>query len=242
MILYVNGDSHSGGCEAVVPECFLEDDWLYYSKNIDPTLLAIWQDEIKCAPPPENINVSYGKIVSDNIGAKLHCHARGAGSNDRIIRTTKEYLKNNNPDIILIGWSTWEREEWWNEDDNTWYQVNASAQDSVPKKWEQRYKEFVINVNWEEKTLDAHEKIWQFHQYLNEKRITHLFFNSHSSFHSIKNQCDWGNNYIRPYDHWSYCSFLTDECNLPRPANNHFGPDGHAKWAEYIMPYLTRLL
>lgn len=247
MILYVNGDSHSGGCEAMSPDCFLEDNWPHYSKNIDPTLLAIWRDEIKCAPTPENINVSYGKIVADKLGAELHCHARAAGSNDRIIRTTREYLENFAPDLIIIGWSTWEREEWYNEENNTWYQVNASGTDHVPAKWKDRYKNFVINIDWPKKIKEAHEKIWALHQDLKNKNIPHLFFNCHLSLRGIRKYPDsivkdWGFNYIHPYSlTFSYGEYLIKQGHDPTKCY-HFGPDAHRKWAEFLLPWLTRLL
>ena len=48
------------------------------------------------------------------------------------------------PDLVIIGWSTWEREEWLHE--GTYYQVTASGTDDVPpelhskyKKWEKKY-------------------------------------------------------------------------------------------------------
>ena len=35
--------------------------------------------------------------------------ALGAGSNDRIFFTTVEYLNHNNPDVLIIGWTSWVR-------------------------------------------------------------------------------------------------------------------------------------
>jgi hypothetical protein len=245
MILYVNGDSHSGGCEAVRPECFLSDNWPYYEKLVNSNLIDLWGDEIRWAPTPENVQVSYGQVIADKLSALLHCHARGAGSNDRIIRTTKEYLKTHKPDVIIIGWSTFEREEWYNEHDNIWYQVNASGHDYVPEKWRNRYKDFIINVNWNEKAKKTHEDIWLFHQYLKSLSIPHLFFNSHNYFWGFidqYDQYDWGDNFIKPYDWFSYTYYLEKICKLPRPKNNHYDLTGHQLWAEFLMPYLTKIL
>jgi hypothetical protein len=98
LILYVNGDSHSAGAEAINSFAFANDDPQYkYLGRV---------------PHPDNLFVSYGNILAKNLSAELYCDAESDSSNDLIIRTTKHYLKNNRPDLIVIGWSTWEREEW----------------------------------------------------------------------------------------------------------------------------------
>lgn len=243
MILYVNGDSHSAGCEAVHPSGFLGDNDKYYKPGMyDP----VWKDEIIWAPYPDNLEVSYGNLIAKKLNATLHCHARSAGSNDRVMRTTKEYLQDNKPDLIIIGWSTWEREEWYNKDDNTWYQVNGSGIDSVPKEWEQRYKEFIINIDWLQKTIEAHQKIWEFHGFLTYKKIPHLFFNCDLTLSAIPEKnlpmYEWHHSYIDPYSTtFSYANYLQSIGCKPNKYL-HFGPDGHAKWAEFLFPYLTRIM
>ena len=244
MILYVNGDSHSGGCEALSPRCFLQDSGAV-NFAIDPVTKQIWKDEIKWAPDPVNLNVSYGRILANLMKADLHCHARAAGSNDRIIRTTNQYLENYKPDCIVIGWSTWEREEWYNEDDGEYYQVNSSGEDTVPDKWKERYKNFVINIDWDKKTKEIHEKIWQFHHNLKDRGIPHLFFNCHSTYGQCKDiiyNYNWGKNYLHPYDNnFSYGRYLISQGFTPTKAF-HFGADAHKKWAEFLLPHLTALL
>ena len=122
MILYVNGDSHTAAGEAVNDYCFAEDD---------PHLWAYGR-----APHPDNLKVSWGQRLADMIGATLHCDAESASSNTRILRTTRKYLETNHPDLIVIGWSTWEREEWSHK--GNYYQVTASGTDSVPEDLQQR--------------------------------------------------------------------------------------------------------
>lgn len=242
MIIYVNGDSHSTGCEAVHSCCFLGDNSKYSSKDVP----EFWKDEAVWAPYPPNLKVSYGQLVADKFNATLHCHARAAGSNDRIIRTTQEYLNEYTPDLIIIGWSTWEREEWYNDEDQTWYQVNGSGTDSVPKKWLTRYKEFVSNLSWQDKIKDAHEKIWHFHNELKSKNIQHVFFNCDLTFHPLLQLnlpvYDWGKNYIEPYsDTFSYGKYLISQ-GCKHTKSYHFRSNGHAKWAEFLITYLTKLL
>jgi len=74
---------------------------------------------------------SYGKFIADALGAKFICNAESACDNGSIIRRTKLYLETHTPDFIVIGWSTWEREEW--VYDNTTYYVTSSGHDVLPK-------------------------------------------------------------------------------------------------------------
>ena len=230
MILYVNGDSHSTGAEAVNDCAFIMDDSQYQN----------YQD--RWAAHPDNLKVCYGKVLADMISYEMINQARSAGSNDRIIRTTKEYLETHRPDLIVIGWSTWEREEWYA--DGEWWQINASGiGHDWPEEIKQKYKEYVINLNWEDKATDAHNKIVDLHYLLLELQIPHLFFNSCSEFchYNTLAKIEWGDNYVRPYDKWSYQSYL-DDLGFSKSSWNHFRADGHKKWAEFLLPYVNRLI
>lgn len=167
MILYVNGDSHSAGAEAVVPYCFAEDDPLYRA--------------LGRIPHPDNERASYGCLLANELGAILHCDAESASSNSRIIRTTRDYLKEYTPDIVIIGWSTWEREEWLF--DNRYWQVNAGGVGhDWPAEIKERYKKYVVQIDWEHYEQQAHKEIFAFHKELQEQNIKHLFFNCYSDF------------------------------------------------------------
>jgi hypothetical protein len=164
MILYVNGDSHTAGAEAVNPHAFAEDDGK----------LA----HLGRLPHPANLAVSWGKQVSVALRAGFHCDAESASSNTRILRTTRQWLSGNGKNhpgrLIIIQWSTWEREEWLHN--GIYYQVGASGTDHVPQELQEKYRHFVIGTDWKAKTEQAHEDIWQFHQELQDQNIKHIFF------------------------------------------------------------------
>ena len=228
MMLYVNGDSHTAGAEAVNAHAFAEDDLeLFYLGR---------------APHPENLAVTWGKVLSLALRSGFRCDAESASSNARIIRTTRDWLAGggaNHPDqLVIIQWSTWEREEWLYND--TYYQVGASGIDHVPAEAAERYRDYVIGTNWQQKTQEAHNKIWAFHQELNDQNIRHIFFNGNNDFSSITDQKDWGVNYIGPYNTaQTYDAVIRSKgIDTVMPNSWHFGRDGHSSFARFILNYI----
>jgi hypothetical protein len=151
---------------------------------------------------------------------------------------------------MLIQWSTWEREEWFY--DGTWWQVNASGTDHVPPELQEKYRHYIIGIDWKQKTQQAHRDIWEFHCYLKDLKIPHLFFNANSHFGGlclennlmvpiIKQQHNWGNNYIGPYDvAQTYNSVLINNgFKMVNPVSYHFGADAHCFWAKYLLQYIN---
>lgn len=189
---------------------------------------------------------SYGRHVADALGMEFTCEAVSGCSNDTIIDRTVKYLENNTPDLLIIGWSTWERETWWYG--NRAYNITASGTDSVPAELRDRYKQWVIDSvepAFQHRIEEAaHEKIWAFHQYLQDKNIPHLFFNCYSHFFYVtthnKPRHDWGKYYINPYDRNStYYFWLEGQGYVPaNPKFYHYGPDAHEAWAKHLLTYL----
>jgi len=216
MILYVNGDSHSEGHDAVVRG--------------------------------PNLEHSYGKLLADKLGYEFVCDAQAGCSNDSIIERTVKYLESNSPDFIVIGWSTWERETWYFNNEE--YNITASGVDTVHPELQDKYKQWVIDqskpeVHWH-KEFTAHEKIWDFHNQLGN--IPHLFFNCYSHFFYTERQnrpkYDWSNSYIDPYDqNMTYYFWLEQQGFKPsNPEYYHYGADAHRAWAEFLLPKVQIVL
>jgi len=231
MILYVNGDSHTAAAEAVNAHAFAEDDGQYFYMGR--------------APHPANLAVSWAKVLADIVKAGLKCDAESASSNARILRTTREWLTNRpmNTDILMIiQWSTWEREEWLI--DGTYYQVNASGIDEVPANHVPRYKKWVTQVDWQKSTARAHDDIWAFHLELQDQGLRHIFFNGNTHFGSIAPGArqDWGDCYIGPYNtNSTYNQWLLDNNHeTVAPNSYHFGARAHAAWARFLLQYIVQ--
>ena len=227
--LIVNGDSHTAGAEAVNRCAFAEDDSQYA--------------HLKRKPHPDNLEVSWGHQLSKLLNYQFHCLAESASSNTRILRTTRQFIKDSVPTIassqllIIIGWSTWEREEWLINDE--YYQVNARGIDDVPEEWRERYTNYILDVDWYKVTKEMHEKIWDFHCELEDQNIKHVFFNGNNTFESIDDKKDWGTSYYTPYYHdGTFHDMLEQNDHTTIGGGWHFGPKAHEEWAEFLQQYL----
>jgi hypothetical protein len=232
LILYVNGDSHTAAAEAVNAHAFAEDDGRY---NFMGRL-----------PHPENLAVSWGQVLANMFKAGLKCDAESAASNARILRTTRVWIKNHpaslSDSLLVIQWSTWERQEWLIED--VYYQINASGVDVVPSSHRDQYREFVASIDWESVTQTAHQDIWDLHCELQQQGIKHVFFNGNNHFGKIPadQQLDWNNAYIDPYSpKTTYNQWLLDNGhNTVAPDSWHFGRTAHAAWAKFVLQYIIK--
>ena len=227
MILYVNGDSHTAAAEAVNPYAFAEDDSQYFYMGR--------------VAHPDNLAVSWGRLLSLSLRAGFHCAAESASSNARIIRTTREWLDtrtSNNDVLVIIQWSTWERKEW--EIDNIYYQINASGVDDIPASHQQQYKEYIANIDWQHRTEQAHNDIWNFHKELQAQNIKHVFFNGNNDFSKIPEQKDWRESYIAPYDPVMTFDAIIRKQGFQTVALNswHFGREAHSFFHRFMLKYV----
>lgn len=223
MIIYVNGDSHSAGAEAVNSHCFADDD---------PTYRHLGR-----IPHPDNLLASYGSILANNLNSILVCDAESGASNDRTIRTTYNYLNNNpKPLAVVIGWATWDREEFFTH--GVPYQISVGADDPHwPSEVKEYYRTWVKHSSPFKKAQYWHDRIYEMHKDLDARAIPHLFFNTYLSFnHNFITEYDWGNSYISPYsDAGTYYSWATTQgYNPATPTTHHFRADAHLAWGNHL--------
>ena len=230
MILYINGDSHAAGAEAMLPHGWAEADGRFWGQGRHPH--------------PDNEAVSFGAELARLLDCERINQSQSGGSNARIIRTTKEWIEQNPTQLadtfMLIQWSTWEREEWLHN--GTWYQVNASGVDHVPPELEQKYRQYIVDIDYYAKCKQSHATIWEFHCYLKALGIKHVFFNGNRTFSDIgiADQKLWDQHYIDPYSlTGSYDAVLRyNGFDYVNPKTYHFGAKAHCFWANYVLQYI----
>jgi hypothetical protein len=202
-MIYINGDSHSAGAELVKDYCFAEDDPRY----------GAWGRR----PHPESTPLTFGYKLAQTLNQPFHTDAESASSNARILRTATKFVEetNNKRDLfVLIGWTTWEREEWKYGED--YLQVTASGTDSVPENMVEEYKKWVIKQTPQElerKKLYWQNLIMEFSSNLDDLGIKHLFFTTDE-----------------------YTQYLKEHGYQTVNNGYHFGVDGHVAWYKKLLP------
>jgi hypothetical protein len=225
MLLYVNGDSHAAGAEINNTYCFAEDDPLITNNP---------------GPHPDNIIDSFGFLLAEKLGYDFVTDAKSGASNDRILRTTKEFLLNNNNKniFLLIQWSTFDRKEFIIDGKTYCFSPGFS---STNKKVMLKFKQYILSLTDQklvEQTNKWHQTIYQFHTELVNNNINHLFFNSYQYFKQTKHY-NWNNQFIDPYDknntyyHWLHNKGFHSNIGY------HYKKDGHAAWANRLHNWLT---
>ena len=202
-MIYINGDSHSAGAELIEDYCFAEDDRRYIAHGR--------------RAHPEAVPLTFGYKIAQALNQPFFLEAESASSNSRILRTAEKTISETNDKrnlFVIIGWTTWEREEWKYLDG--YIQVTASGTDSVPEHMQEQYKQWVIEQTPQEherKKQQWSERIKQFSSLLDSLSVRHLFF--HTS---------------------EYTQYLID--NDYKTVNNghHFGSDAHTAWYKYLLP------
>lgn len=213
-------------------------------------ILYVNGDSHSCGTDAGGIIHSYGKHLASSLGMTLKCDATPGASNYKIIRTTREYLKSNKPNLVVIGWSTWEREEWAHGPLNkNYYQVNASGRSVVPKELQDLYVEWVIKASSpefiESQEYYFHNEIYELHCELTNSNIPHLFFNTYLYFQYTvdhnRPKFDWGFNYIGPYQKESTFYYWLETQGYKANNSYHFGKDGQKAWADKLLRDLTNI-
>jgi hypothetical protein len=91
MLIYVNGDGHASAAQAVNQ---------YLTAGEDPNLMYMGK-----LAHPENLAVSWGKMLSLTLKAGLHCEAGPNNTIDTIINSTRQQIADKGTDaLVIIQW------------------------------------------------------------------------------------------------------------------------------------------
>ena len=186
---------------------------------------------------------SFVQYVAENFDLQIHNDSEGASSATRIIRTTKEYFTNNSTDnsFVLVGWGTWEREEWLYE--NIHYNVMVGWYKHLPEKLQERYNQWDKQQDYSllvKKSRLVHQEIHDFHNWLMQQNIPHLFFNCMYDFQGVKtqDQVEWNSCYIGPYNNeQSYFWYLKNR-KYEYDRWYHFPTEAHTEWGTVLIDHI----
>lgn len=204
-------------------------------------------------------NISFAGLLAKQNNLEYKNEAKAGGSNDRIIRTSKEYLKDADPSstAVFIMWSTFERTEWFYE--NEWHQISGQPKyepnknQKLNKLWREYTDAFWHDTNektsifYFSRSIESQYKIKEFGEWLKNKNFKYLFSHAHSSFFYKKSgfEIEWEDStwlFNRPYDHYiTFCNKVIELGHKP-DIYWHFNEQAHKDYAEYISDEFKKFL
>jgi len=210
-------------------------------------------------PTQDTYSYRLAKLLGGEIVANP---AIGGASNDRILRTTEDYLRecerdSSYPDLIIIGWSESCRTDWFVD---TEYR-SVFSQELTPelsKEIDSERAKFHWDT-WRQPEIRStmakfyHEKMYDLHRRLDHLNIPHLFFMGVCSLHyeitgnnklsmpatfdnSIK-QYDWNGSFWKVYEDISFLSWGRDQ-GYEITKWLHLREDAHAHFAEILYNHI----
>jgi len=189
----------------------------------------------------KDISQAWPTILSNKLNLNVINESKPGGSNPRILRTTGNFTTHAKDIFVVIGWTSWEREEWYV--DNKYYDVNAGGHDPLPEKLIARYKSWVIKQDEEQrrcKSEIAHDQIYKLHCQYKDRKIPHLFFNALMPFTPCTQKVDWHNNYFGPYENESSYYWHLTKAGFISNEFYHHSELAQSYWANVLYEYIIQ--
>jgi hypothetical protein len=203
----------------------------------------------------ESIAFHIEQSIKSQIGTSESVNLALTGaSNDYIYDTTIEYLKNNTPDLVIIGWSDSGRMQWFNKNTGGMMEMNAievHKYDRENKNNDEYFRRSSLlkdRMNFTSEyashlTLYWHNKIFNLHTMLDYMGIKHLFFSAFPMFNARtipgEYALNWEQGFFKPYE-MSYIAWCTQNnyCQITE-GWWHFEPAAQKAWADEIFKYIN---
>ena len=204
-------------------------------------------------------DISFAGQLAKRYNLEYINDAKAGGSNDRIIRITKEYLKNADPSAtaVFIVWSTFERTEWFYQ--NQW--IPICGHPGYEPRWDKKlrdiwsqYTDAFWNDNNEKssifyfsRAIETQYKIKEFSNWLTSNGFRHLFCHAQNSFFYKKTgfEIGWNDNiwlFNKPYDNTITFYNKSLRSGHQPDAWSHFGETAHTDYADYISKEFIKFL
>ena len=151
---------------------------------------------------------SWPHVLGKMLGYTVDNHARPGASNDYIVRQTVEYLEQNQPDLVIIGWTIEDR-------------IEISGKTANPRHNPTLYK--LWNEDWAMAKLQA--QIITLDKYV-LRDIPHYHCATWIDDFYFKGM----NNYLGRFVDWAY--------DAPRGLDGHPLEEGHKLIADEILKHI----
>lgn len=147
-------------------------------------------------------------LVAESLGYELDNIGRAGASNDHILNSTVEYLEDNNPDMIIIGWTSPDR-------------IDIGGKSALPNRDPHVFRSW--NDDWARKKL--HTQINILNKYV---------LKNHNAYHC----CTWiEDHYFTNVDTY-IGRFVDWTEGLPKGRYGHPLEEGHRQIADNIIQYI----
>lgn len=218
----------------------------------------------------EQPNYSWPKQLANIIGCEVINDGQGAGSNQRMVRRTCQFLKDYPADkrknlLVIIGWSSLERDEIMIEHDGNERWLNFNSGQDIDTQFLPYPEQMILELK---RYQNIHRQFIQntyigFMQWMNQMyllsntlqnlQVRYLFFSSIGGWR-------WGNNYgidlysifaeeLKAFDDPRYLGMVNgesmarfcDENGIPLSRCLHPMVEGHRRWAEFLHKALCNI-
>ena len=219
-------------------------------------ILYVNGDSNSAGTEMKNSEDCYANQLATRLNATLINDSYAGASNDSILNKTQTYLQkckinNSYPDLVVIGWSSSEREDWFVNGEyksiNS-FNVNTDGLERLPEwdYWSKNKAGWLSNDPSYETQMVKYwnTKIFNFHLELEYLKIPHLFFNAIYSFNTFGPvyTYDWNNTFYKPYDKSSAMIKWADANGYQQitPGHWHYEKDAHTEWTNILYDTLCK--
>lgn len=209
---------------------------------------------------PFNVEHPFAKQLAKKFDLEYTNIAVAGGSNQRIIRTTVEALPDldSKETFILIGWSSWERTEWyWN---NTWHQICGDPGYNIPEfahsRWQRhsdhgknQFSDAVSDHDLWTKSKEQEHAIWVFHKLLENLGYKFLFFRGCANTFRWESTQEYSSKLPWSPHSWAHDPYMPTGFSEFSQQNGHikdawwhYGQEAHNDYADFLTPMMRSKL
>ena len=265
--LYVNGCSWTAGDELDCDPNFneiLKDRKLKLSNKMKWQIVD--ENDNYVAPPTDIYNeINWGAHLKNKLNIPVYINnSLGGGSNDRIVRTTVDYVMSYPEDkrdelLIVIGWTGSDRKEVFFNRSKTWERFNPTFKFTQTYENNKKltkfdiqnldlcYENYVYYFNdYQESNSRYFQQIYLLSNLLDNLKIKYLFFDAFATkggvywCHVVEKikmfdkEIEWFDKKNTIYGEKTMRDFV-EENNYPLAPYKHPLIEGHEKWAQHLI-------